>query len=232
MARVAPKKRGDKIVTQAGTPKSRDNRMLVIGSVIGVVLLGLVALFLLTRGGSADPSFYADIEQSGTMVGDPNAPVTVQEYVDFRCSHCRDAAQTVLPTIIDDYVRDGQVRIEYLPVGLLGQESVISAQAALCAAQQNQYAEYQEQAFANFNRTSNIDNLTSYANTVGMDGNAFRTCLTSGQTTEQVNTNTQALIEGGNPSTPTFVVNGTERVVGADLNGLRSAIEAELAAAE
>lgn len=228
MARVAPKNQETKIVTQTGTPQGRDNRTTILAAVVAAVLLGLVAIFLLTRGGDADLAKYEGIPQDGVFLGSAEAPVTVQEYLDFKCSHCRDAHQSVMPTIIEDYVKDGQVRVEFIPVGALSQESAIAAQAALCAADQNQFVGYYDQVFANYGSTMNIDNLTRYADAVGLDTGAFRACLTSSQTAQQVNDNTQALIGGEGGSTPTFVVNGDARVVGADLTGLKNAIDAAL----
>lgn len=53
------------------------------------------------------------------FIGDENAPVVMYEFFAFSCPHCAKTATTVLPEIVDDYVKTGKLKIVFigLPVG-------------------------------------------------------------------------------------------------------------------
>ena len=46
----------------------------------------------------------------GNVLGSPNAPVTMVEYIDLQCPDCRQFETGVMPTIISSYVRNGKVQ--------------------------------------------------------------------------------------------------------------------------
>ena len=54
------------------------------------------------------------VPQSGTVLGDPSAPVTLDYYGDLECPICREFSTTTLPGLITDYVRPGELKIRYL----------------------------------------------------------------------------------------------------------------------
>ncbi|MBU3901209.1 DsbA family protein, partial [Patescibacteria group bacterium] len=58
---------------------------------------------------SSSPSTVA--LEAGILIGDPNAPVTMEEYTNFLCSACARFAVTTLPQIKEDYVKTGKVKI-------------------------------------------------------------------------------------------------------------------------
>jgi len=57
-------------------------------------------------GGAPDPELPAPV------VGDPDAPVLVQSWEDFRCPHCRTFHLETLPRIVSEYVEPGRARFE------------------------------------------------------------------------------------------------------------------------
>lgn len=55
----------------------------------------------------------ADIAQSANTLGEPAAPVTLEYFGDLECPFCRDFSLGVLPSIIQRWVRKGELRISY-----------------------------------------------------------------------------------------------------------------------
>jgi protein-disulfide isomerase len=55
----------------------------------------------------------ADIPQSANALGQAVAPVTLEYFGDLQCPFCRDFSLGVLPSLIQRWVRTGQLRIEY-----------------------------------------------------------------------------------------------------------------------
>jgi protein-disulfide isomerase len=55
----------------------------------------------------------AGLPQSGNALGSPGAAVTLEYFGDLECPFCRDFSLRALPSIIQHWVRSGQLRIEY-----------------------------------------------------------------------------------------------------------------------
>jgi protein-disulfide isomerase len=54
----------------------------------------------------------ADIPQNANALGQPMVPVTLAYFADLQCPYCRDFSLQVLPSIIERWVRGGELRIE------------------------------------------------------------------------------------------------------------------------
>lgn len=131
----------------------------------------------------------------GTAIGKKDAKVVIQVYEDFTCPHCLDFTANQEPGIIDQFVKSGQVRLEfkYFP---LRQSSVGIMIGAQCAADQGRFWDYQRllfiaQAGANAKPDDQYgqamqdafgqDGLVKTATTAGLDVTKFNDCLANGQ---------------------------------------------------
>ncbi len=108
---------------------------------------------------------FAGIPQDGAMLGDPNAPVTISEYADLRCPACRKFALDFMPAVITDLVKTGKAKYEFRLWPILGPDSVLAAQAAIAAQQQNKLFEYQDLWYIN-----QQDESSDYATDAYVDG--------------------------------------------------------------
>ena len=80
------------------------------------------------------------IPQSGNVLGNPNAPVTLQYFGDLECPICKQFTLGALPSIVQKWVRTGKVKIEYrsLETATREPETFKTQQvAALAAGKQN-----------------------------------------------------------------------------------------------
>jgi protein-disulfide isomerase len=107
----------------------RRTRLTQLGIVVAVIVVVIVGIAIATGGGGKKTvtagtpaanatvtevtSLLHGIPQSGTVLGDPNAPVTMKYYGDLECPICKEFTLQVLPTLIQKYVRTGKLRIEY-----------------------------------------------------------------------------------------------------------------------
>jgi len=87
-------------------------------------------------GAATINALFAGIPQRGTAVGDPKAPLTLQEFADAQCPFCAQYATDVMPEIVKRYVRTGKVRMVFQPLAFIGEDSVRGARAALAAGDQ------------------------------------------------------------------------------------------------
>ena len=83
-----------------------------------------------------DPLFRG-IPQDGIALGSPRAPVTLVEYADLQCPYCAQWARDAFPTIVEQYVRSGHVRVVFRGLAFLGPQSDTALRAALAAGEQD-----------------------------------------------------------------------------------------------
>jgi protein-disulfide isomerase len=210
--------------------------MYVMGGIAAIsVVVFVIAVAALARSGGGG---YSDrilvptprpsaVPQSDHVVGAADAPVTIDEHLDFQCPFCRRAAMEVLPTIDQKYVEPGTAKIVVHPIAILGSESVQAAAAAECANDQGQFWAYHDILYANQGAEQSggfsDGRLKQFASALKMDKTLFDGCLDSAKYVEEVKQRTEAARDSGIASTPTFIVNGVR--VAATIDDLSAAIE-------
>jgi protein-disulfide isomerase len=128
--------------------------LIVVGIVLGVVLTGG------SDSSSSAPAsklpdaadvtqLLAGIPQHGNVLGNPNAPVTVIQYIDLQCPFCRQFETEVMPTIVENDVRKGKAKVESRVISIIGPDSQTGREAALAAAQQNKMFNFNQLLYDN-----------------------------------------------------------------------------------
>jgi protein-disulfide isomerase len=154
---------------------------------------------------------------NGTSMGDPNAPVKLVAYEDFRCSSCLYYTQNIEPGIITNYVETGKVYYTYKVFIVIdgndgSDASNRAANAALCAAEQNKFWEYHDILYANQVTESaqwfTDPRLVKMAQDVGLDMTKFNQCFSSHKYQTQITQDQLAAQKLGVTGTPSFTING------------------------
>lgn len=219
-------------IRQKRLHQQKKQRYIFIG-IISVFALLVAALLIAPNfksvGSIVEITPAARPQVVDNTMGDPNAPVKVEEYADFQCPACMRFATNFEPQIIQQYVTPGKVYYVFNSFSFIGQESVDAAQAAYCAMDQGKFWEYHDILFANQNGENigdfTIPRLKAFAKTLGLDTNTFNTCLDSGAKKRKVDDDRTSGSGLGVNATPSFIVNGT--LVHSDT--LIQTIEEELA---
>jgi protein-disulfide isomerase len=219
--------------------QKRQDQVRSIGMIIiGIVIILGAGIGLAYAGGQAyslvDPPIREHPQANMNAVGDPNAPVVVENYSSFACGHCYNFFLESEYLLIQNYVSAGLVYYVYKPYHNaripLANESY---HAALCAGEQGAFWEMHDILYANFNgyTSRNIEDMAEY---IGVDLDTFDSCMDSDKYYDQVILETQNVVtELEITGTPTFVVNGEVAVVGNEgYEALAQAINAALEAAQ
>jgi protein-disulfide isomerase len=149
--------------------------------------------------------------------GDPDAPITMIEFSDFRCPFCARYATETEPRILSTYVDTGLVRLGYKHAAYQGEQSIWAAEASECAAEQEQFWPYYDHLIgllAEGERDFTRDKLKGYAEEIGLDTEAFNDCMDSERYAQLVLNETRNAQALGIRGTPTFLINGLP-IVGA-----------------
>lgn len=209
-----------------GSPNSFVSPRFLLGA--GVVVVALIAVLvtvsLLNSGG--DEGLAEDIRAveiprdmvDGATMGSDDAPIKLTMFEDFQCPFCLRFTGEDEPTIIDEYVKTGDVQIEYRHFPILRGESVDAAIASECAADQNLFWEYHKALFAKQADEGQATNeeldvgrfsteaLGDLADEAGLDRDEFDACMSSGEHVESIDEDEAAAREAGLSGTPNFLI--------------------------
>jgi protein-disulfide isomerase len=167
---------------------------------------------------------YAVAVADNPSIGSPDAPITIIEFGDFRCSYCHRFYDQTLTPLLEQY--GDQVRFVYRDYPILGPDSTLAALAGECADDQGKFWEFHDLIFTDQILTR--DQFLEYAANLELDVEAFTTCLDEETHSEEVQADYQAGASVGVGGTPTFFING-RMVVGAQpLSTFASVIDDEL----
>ena len=165
--------------------------------------------------------------------GDKDAPVTIVEFSDFQCPFCQRFYQQTLPSIEENYVKTGKVKIVFRDFPLsFHQNAQKAAEAAECADDQGKFWQYHDMLFEKGSGDGTglaTNDLKSYAQTLGLNTATFNNCLDSGKYTSEVQKDQADGTSYGVRGTPAFFVNG-QLISGAQpYANFQQVIDAELA---
>ena len=165
--------------------------------------------------GSADvEAMLEGIPQDGTVLGEPDAPVTLIEYADLQCPFCADWARETLPVLVADYVREGQLKIEFRGLTFIGPESEDALRSALGAGEQGKLWNVVDLVYVNQGAENSgwvtEDFLRSVGEAVpGLDVERMLADAGSEGTTAAIDEAAEAATASGVDATPTFEIGET-----------------------
>jgi protein-disulfide isomerase len=143
----------------------------------------------------------------GPSLGKPDAPVTLIEFSDYQCPFCGRFFNQTFAALKTQYIDTGKVRYVFrdFPLDQIHPQARKAAEAAHCAGEQRKYWEMHDTLFKN-QRALKVDDLKGYARELGLDVNAFGTCLDGGKHATTVSQHHAAGSDFGVTGTPAFFV--------------------------
>jgi protein-disulfide isomerase len=159
--------------------------------------------------------------------GPAKAPVTIVEFSDFHCPFCR----RVIPTLAQLEAKYGEkIKLVFrdFPIESLHPGATKAHEAARCANEQNKFWAYHDKLFAAPPKNS-PETFKELAKEIGLNANAFETCLNSGKFQAAIK---EDIAEGsriGVSGTPAFFINGRLLSGAQPLEAFARLIDDELA---
>jgi len=193
--------------------------VVVITIVIFALLIALVVLNNMKSDTTNNVTFDKQPSIEGQPVlGDPNAPVTVVEFGDFKCPACKAWSENFYPQLVKDYVETGKVKFAYINVLFHGEESKLGSLAAESVFKQNpeSYWTFNKEMFK-AQPAENHDALwitnekiIEIASSIpNIDVEQLEEDINNQTTVEAVNKDTQLVEEFKVELTPSIMINGT-----------------------
>lgn len=165
------------------------------------------------------------------VMGDPDAPVTIIEYVSLTCPHCANFHVNVFPEIKKDYIETGKAKLEFREV-YFDRLGLGGGLVARCAGDQKKYFAFIDHMLRTQSEwTRDQDVMASFARigrVGGLSQAQVEACLSD-------NDSAKVLVEQYNEyrkdprltGTPTLIV-GDEKVENPSYDNLKAAIDALL----
>lgn len=147
--------------------------------------------------------------------GEVNAPITVVEFSDFQCPYCQRFWKQTLPSIMENYVNTGKVRLVHRDFPLdFHPQAPTAALASECADDQKKFWEMHDLLFTK--QSEWVENpkveevMNGFAKELGINTTEFSSCMKTKKHAEEINKDTlDGAILGVN-GTPAFFINGKE----------------------
>ena len=181
--------RAERVAAEAQADAQARRRKLIGYSSAAVLLAGVLIAALIAISQSSDDSGGGGgtdiqsvdevdkqlngIPQNGTVLGDPNAKVTITEYGDLQCPVCASFSNDVAPTVIEGPVAGGDANFELHQWTIIGPDSIPAAKAAYAAGEQDRYWNFVELFYRNQGAENSgyvtDDFLTALAEAAGVE---------------------------------------------------------------
>jgi protein-disulfide isomerase len=191
-------------------------RNLVIGMVALVVVVGASFSYFGTKGSetAAIPANVSKADGYGIVFNAdvPNVP-TIDVYADFQCPVCA-RFEGINGRTLEKAIEEKKAKVVYHPLSFLGPESVLAANAAACAADEDKFLAFQNGLYTNQPAENaggiNAEFLKAIGVSVGISSAKFAACVDNGGYSDWVRNVAEAGAKANVNSTPTVFVNGKE----------------------
>jgi protein-disulfide isomerase len=218
-------------------PRQASPRALAIAGVVVVAAIVAIVLGIVLSGGNNNTGnvhfptvgsatwpgalqgstdvrdLYKGIPENGLILGAPNAPATLTEFIDLQCPLCQQFETQQMPNIVKTYVRPGKLNIRMEPWSILSAPDSPRGQAATIAASaQNKGFQFAQMLYLNQGAENSgwlTENMVGYAasSVDGTDPRRVLSELGSSQVKATVSAVDSAASSHGFTGTPTILLN-------------------------
>ena len=201
------------MATNSGSDKGTRNLVIIMVSFI--VAVGVIFSIVSNRSNSTAqvPAAVSESEGYGIVLNASATP-KVDIYVDYQCPICR-TFEIINGGYINEIIAQNKAKVVFHPMTFIGPESILAANAAACAADENKFLDMNLALFQDQSATENSgkwqgDALLKLGKSVGLDSGKFEKCVKDGTYVKWTGNVAAASAAANVNGTPTVFVNGKE----------------------
>lgn len=155
--------------------------------------------------GSSDKARALAESESSPRLGNASSSLVIVEFADFNCPVCLQEFP-IIRSIASKYQKELLFIFRNYPVK--GNDSIMLAQASLCANEQGGFWQFHDRLFSNQGKIVSTEDVKRVAVMSGLDWDKLNGCVSSEKYKQQVVNDTQDAMDLGVRGTPTFFING------------------------
>ena len=203
------------------------NRLLLLAGALAAAVVVVVVLIAVAGGGGSSTtttsaatdtaggsgtveSTFAGVPQHGDTLGDPKATTTLIVFEDPQCPYCQEWNLNTLPSVVNDYVRTGRLKVVYRGIEIIDANSKVGLRAIYAAGRQNKLWDVAETLYRlqGPERSGWITDqvIRDAANAAGADPAKILAAAKTPAVDKQLQAAERDAQAAGVPGTPTFVV--------------------------
>lgn len=193
----------------------KGTRNLVIIMVSFIVIVGVVFSIISNRSNSTAqvPAAVSEAEGYGIVLN-PSATPKIDVYIDYQCPACR-AFEIINGGYLNEVIAQNKAKVVYHPMTFIGPESILAANAAACAADENKFVDMNLALFQNQGGSENSgrwqgDAMLAIGESIGIKSESFKQCVREGNYVKWTRNVTDASASKNVNSTPTIRINGKD----------------------
>ena len=165
------------------------------------------------------PSIPLEIsEDNDPVIGNPDAPITIIEFSDFQCPFCARFHIQTLPTIMEEYIEKGSVKLVFrdFPIQSIHPNAVPASVAAECANEQGKFKQMHDILFEKQNEWSNLETVyaielfNQYSEQINLEQEQFSSCLSTAKYVKEIQNDLNDGRTYGVTGTPGFFIGNQE----------------------
>ncbi|WP_405066036.1 thioredoxin domain-containing protein [Kribbella sp. NBC_01510] len=143
----------------------------------------------------------------GVTVGNADAKVHIDIYLDFRCPHCAEFEEST-GGVVDKLVQDGSATLTYWPLAFVNPDASPRLANAFAAAAANGKAlSYADEMYGDFSKSWTTDQLLDLGSQLGIGDAKFQQAVRDNTYGGWLDTVSKAADDRGVTGTPTVYVN-------------------------
>ena len=201
------------------------NRWIVIAMVLLVVVTGVVfsmmnqsnkenASLAGLDGTKLKPAVVStiDVANGSAITFNPGTATVIDVWEDPQCPVCKSFENST-GEYINSLIREKKATVRFHVLSFLGDESVRTANAAFCAADENQFLDFHNAIYTVQSPLENSgfwsnETLVSIGKKIGVTSTKFEECVTKGLNLDLVKAHYDSMAKFGVKGTPTIFING------------------------
>lgn len=234
------------MASQQGKKGDHANRWIVLAMVVLVIATGVVFSIMgqsnkensslaALNGISLKPAVVSsiDVENGSAITFNAGLPTVIDVWEDPQCPSCM-RFENATGDYLNSLVRDKKATVRFHVLSFLGDESVRSANAAFCAADENQFLDFHDAIYTVQSPIEgsgffSSETLVNIGKKIGLTSSTFADCVTNGSRVDLVQAHADSMAKFGIQGTPTVFINGKvwkPTTQDFSLDDFRSAVEA------
>ena len=198
--------------TSSGDKGTRNLVIVMISFIVGV---GVVFSLISSRSNStaAIPATVSEADGYGIVLN-PGSTPKIDVYVDYQCPACR-AFEIINGGYLNEVIAQKKAKVVFHPMTFIGPESVLAANSAACAADENKFVDMNLALFQNQSESENSgkwssEYLVELGKSIGITSGTFETCVNDGKYIKWTSNVAAASAKADVNGTPTIFVNGKQ----------------------
>ncbi len=229
-----------------------NNRAALYGVLIAIAVIGAGAILYLSKTPAPPPTntaVYQKLRQNYAtagppkpyVLGNPKAPVEIEEFADFECPSCGRFATITEPDVRRQIVETGRAVYKYYDFPLpMHKNTQAASMAAACADEQGKFWAMHDQLFTGQDQwglgpaegevTDNPKPVfLNFAKTIGLNVDQWERCYDTKKYQGRIDANAGEAVRRNLEQTPTFYVNGIKVAGGVSFDALKKLVDSAAA---